>query len=106
MEKLNKSGLVPLGVAVLVEPYEPEMKNSLLVMPDMVKERTLMVETRAVVLEIGPAAWRDEPVPRAKVGDKVLISKYAGILAVGTKDGKRYRFINDRDVFAGIEEEA
>jgi co-chaperonin GroES (HSP10) len=62
-----------------------------------------MVEQRAIVIEVGSVAWHDEPVPRAKPGDKVLVAKFAGHMAVGTKDGKQYRFINDRDIFAAIE---
>ena len=99
----NTSGLVPLGCAVLVEPYEPEKKGSLIVMPETVKERTLMVETRAKVLAIGSEAWADERIPRAKTGDHVLISKFAGTMAVGIKDGKTYRIVNDRDIFCALE---
>jgi co-chaperonin GroES (HSP10) len=102
---MNKSGLRPLGRAVLVEPYEPEIKKSLLVMPDSVKERTAMIETRAIVLDIGPSAWDDEPAPRAVVGDKVLISKFAGVMVTGTADGKTYRIVNDRDIYCAIEEQ-
>lgn len=100
----NESGLRPLGRAVLVEHYEPEKRDSLIELPDMVKDRTLMVEQRARVIECGPACWPDEPA-RAVPGDLVLISKMAGYMAVGPADGKRYRLINDRDIFAGITEE-
>lgn len=101
----NNSGLAPLGRAVLVEHYEQEQQGSLIELPDMVKDRTLMVEQRAVVVAIGPACWPDEPA-RAKPGDKVLISKMAGYMAVGPADGKRYRLVNDRDIFAAITKEA
>lgn len=101
---MNKSGLHPLGHAVLVEPYEPELKKSMIVMPDTVKERTAMVETRAIVVEVGPLAWEEEKVPRAKVGDKVLISKFSGVMAKGTLDEKPYRLVNDRDIYCRIEE--
>ena len=99
----NQSGLRPLGRAVLVEPYEPEVKKSMIVMPDTVKERAAMVETRAVVIEIGPCAWDDEKEPRARPGDKVLISKFAGAIVMGTADGKPYRLVNDRDIYCAIE---
>lgn len=101
----NDSGLYPCGVAVLVKPYEPEIKKSIIEIPDTVRERTAMVESRAVVVDIGPGAWHDEAVPRAKVGDKVLITKFAGYMAVGPKDGQQYRLINDRDIFCRIEDE-
>jgi co-chaperonin GroES (HSP10) len=102
---LNKSGLRPLGRAVLVQPYEPEKKSSVIVMPDAVNERLQMLDTRVVVVEIGPSCWPDEPA-RAKVGDKVLISRMAGTMVKGTADGLVYRAVNDRDIFMSISEEA
>lgn len=104
MNERNTSGLAPLGRAVLVQVYEPERKDSLIAIPDFVQERGAAVETRAVVVEVGPACWPDEPA-RAAVGDKVLISKLAGFVAKGTKDGQIYRFVNDRDIFARIVED-
>jgi len=101
-ETVNNSGLEPRGRAVLVKPYEPEKKQGLIVIPDAVQERTQMVEQRAVVIAVGPAAWIDEHEPRAKVGDKVLVAKFAGAMAIGTLDEEKYRFVNDRDIFAVI----
>jgi co-chaperonin GroES (HSP10) len=100
----NTSGLKPLGRAVLLKHYEPERKESMIVLPDTVKDRTLMVEQRATVIELGPNCYPDEPA-RCKVGDKVLISKMAGYLAVGPADGQRYLMVNDRDIFAQITKE-
>lgn len=103
---LNKSGLIPLGRAVLVAPDEEERKDSLIEIPDFVKERNVAIDTRVVVIEVGPHCWPDEDAPRAKPGDKVLVSKMAGYVAKGPADGKVYRFINDRDIFARIKEGA
>lgn len=102
---MNTSGLRPLGRAVLIEVYEPEKKQSTIVIPDHVQDRLDSVETRAIVIAVGPACWPDEP-PRAAPGDKVYIAKFAGTRTKGTKDGKQYRFINDRDIYAAIAEEA
>lgn len=101
----NKSGLHPLGHAVLVEMYEPELEKGIIAIPDTVRERTKMVETRAVILEIGSNCWSGEPV-RAVVGDRVLVSKYSGVAALGTLDGKAYRLVNDNDIFCRIDEKA
>ncbi len=101
----NTSGLKPLGRAVLLQHYEPERHTGVIVIPENVKDRTLMVEQRAVVIELGANCYPDEP-PRCKPGDKVLISRMAGYLAVGPADGKRYVMVNDRDIFAGITEES
>ena len=98
----NNSGLKPLGVAVLIKPYEPDRKGALIEIPETVREKTAMVETRAIVVDIGPAAWHDEPQPRAKVGDRVLVTKFAGFQALGPEDGQIYRIVNDRDIFCAI----
>ena len=63
-----------------------------------------VLEQRAIVIEVGSSAWLEENEPRARVGDKVLVSAYAGYMAKGIKDGEQYRFVNDRDIFARIEE--
>ena len=101
----NKSGLRPLGRAVLVEPYTPERRESIIIIPDEALGKDMMVEQRATVIALGPSVWHDESEPRAKPGDKVLISRFAGYMATGTADGKQYRFVNDRDIFAAIEVE-
>lgn len=98
----NGSGLVPLGRAVLVEYYEPERKGSVIVIPENVQDHSLMVEQRATVVECGPECWKEEKNPRALPGDKVLIAKMSGYAAIGPQDGKRYRLVNDRDIFARI----
>jgi co-chaperonin GroES (HSP10) len=101
----NTSGLAPLGVAVLIKLYEPERRGAQIVLPDSVQGRMSMVDNRAVVVEVGPSAWHDEPVPRAKVGDRVLVTKFAGFMAKGPSDGQVYRLVNDRDIFCAITHE-
>lgn len=97
----NNSGLRPLGRAVLVEYYEPERKESMIVIPENMQDRVHAVEQRARVIECGPHCWPDEE-PRAKAGDYVLISRACGYATKGPRDDKPYRLINDRDIFAGI----
>ena len=99
---INNSGLDPRGVAVLIKTYEPERKGGQIVLPDAVSSRMAMVDNRAVVVAIGPSAWHDEPFPRAKVGDKVLVTKFSGFMAKGPADGETYRLVNDRDIFCAI----
>jgi co-chaperonin GroES (HSP10) len=71
-----------------------------------VKNSTAVADLRAIVVEVGPAAWADEREPRARVGDKVLVSKHSGVMMIGTLDGKQYRVVNDNDIFAKITGEA
>lgn len=102
----NTSGLRPLGFAVLVEPFEPEFKKSIIQIPITVRMRTQMAETRAVIIEIGPEAWSDEKEPRAKVGDRVIITRFAGTMLTGPNDDKIYRMVNDKAIFCGIDSNA
>ncbi len=90
---------------MLVKLYEPERKGAQIVIPETVQGRLSMVDNRAVVVAVGPAAWHDEPMARAKVGEKVLITKFAGFMAKGPKDGEMYRLVNDRDIFCAITDE-
>lgn len=105
----NPSGLRPAGRAVLVKAHEPELdrakRETKLIIPQTVGEKTILLENRARVIAIGAAAWDDEPEPRAKVGDIVLITKFAGFVTLGA-DGELYRLVNDRDIFCVIEKEA
>lgn len=116
----NKSGLKPLGVAVLIKTYEPERKGGQIVLPEVVQNRLAMVDNRAIVVEVGPVAWKDEgywktylwgflrrwvQVDRAKVGDRIFVTKFAGFMAKGPADGEQYRLVNDRDCFCGITHE-
>lgn len=99
----NKSGLHPLGVAVLVKDYRPERKYGQIILPDNVSERQSMIDSRVQVVAVGPSAWCDEPSPRATEGDIVLVSKFSGYMAGGA-DGELYRLVNDRDVFCGMDD--
>lgn len=105
MSLLNTSGIRPLGRAVLVEYYIPEQAASAIVIPEHIKDRANSVEQRARVVECGSACWPDEPA-RAVPGDYVLISKMSGYQTKGPLDGKDYRLVNDRDIFAGLSADA
>jgi chaperonin GroES len=103
---MNKSGLKPLGHAVLLQPYAvEEMTKGGLILPSQIRERDQMAEQRAVVVEIGAAAWEDERAPRCLSGDRVMFSKFAGYATVGPADGQSYRVVNDRDIFLAIVKE-
>ncbi len=104
--KHKESGLEPLGHAVLVESYDPEEESRKIIIPETAKQGMKTIETRAVVVAIGPYAWGDEPSPRAQIGDKVLLANYSGVLVQGPLDGKIYRMVNDRDIYCKFEDKA
>ncbi len=100
----NTSGLKPLGRAVLLKMVEiDELKTVKVVIPENVKRNSATVEQRAIVMDVGNEAWADEAEPRAQIGDKVFVTKFAGFIAKGN-DGEIYRLVNDRDIFCKIEE--
>ena len=101
----NKSGLVPVGRAVLLLPYDPDFAGSAIVVPEGVRRSLDMLESRAIVIAVGPSAWEDEPVPRAYVGDKVLVTRYCGAMLRGPLDDVQYRMVNGDDIYAKIIEE-
>jgi len=102
---MHKSGLKPLGHAVLVEMYEGDEVRSIII-PESAKQGMKSIETRAIVVAIGDLAWADEPSPRAVEGDKVLLANYSGVLVTGPKDGVIYRMVNDRDIYCRFEDKA
>lgn len=105
-QMMNKSGLKPLGRAVLLKMVElDEVKSKTIVIPEHVKANSAAMEQRALVVEVGAEAWSDEKEPRCQPGDKVYITKLAGFIARGA-DGELYRMVNDREVFCKITEEA
>lgn len=102
---MNKSGLRPLGRAVLLEPYEPEYQKTRIVIPENYRKLGMMLEERGIVVGIGTECWVDEKEPRARIGDKVIVSKWAGTAITGPLDGKLYRMVNADDVYCGIDHE-
>ena len=94
----NTSGYQATGFLILLRPYEiAKVSKGGIVLVDETQERAMLQDQRAVVLDIGAAAWCDEPEARCQIGDRVLISRYAGQLITGL-DGKKYRLVNDKDI--------
>lgn len=82
--------LKPLGTRVLVEPAaDTETKKGLIIIPDVAREKP----TQAIVRAIG-----DGPEIPVKVGDRVLVSKYAGTEI--KLDGKEFGLVMAEDILA------
>lgn len=102
---MNNSGITPVGLSVLVEPEQIDETygDSGIVVgtPDQL-EREQMKQTDGIVLAIGPEAWHDEKNPRCKVGDRIVMKAYAGMIRKGI-DGKSYRLIGDTEIIGILE---
>lgn len=101
MKLENKSGITPVGVSVLVLPEQVEEKteSGIITVTEKEKDRHELGQTDALVIAIGEAAYFDEKVPRCKVGDRVIMAKYSGMIRKGNDD-LTYRLIRDSDVLA------
>lgn len=98
-------GVTPCGHRVLVYPLPvEEMSKGGIVIPMELTRRESMAQVEATVMAIGPTCWKDQPgEPWCKVGDKVLIAKYSGLLRIGL-DERVYRVISDLDVVGVCDE--
>lgn len=91
----------PLGDRVVIKMVENEEKTvGGLVLPDSAKEKPQVAE----VLAVGPGGFVDgnEVKMELKVGDRVLISKYAGTQV--TIDKVEYTILRQSDVLAIVED--
>lgn len=106
----NESGIKPVGVSILVLPDQVEeaTASGIVVATDSQLEREQLKQTDGLVVEVGPRAFYDETdprgdvIPRCRVGDRVIMAAYAGMIRKG-KDEKSYRLIKDNDVVAVLE---
>lgn len=99
---INQSGIHPIEYRVLVLPDDAERVTAGgIVIPDAVSDRYQMAEIKVTVVECAPLAFQDMQA-NITPGDRVIISKYAGILTEGN-DGKSYRLVNDKDVLAKLD---
>lgn len=103
----NASGIHPSGHRILVIPEQVmKSESNSIVLPDAVEERHALAQTAGYIVEIGKTAWQKDDFGNTKwaeVGDRVLFSKYGGLVLRGN-DGKQYRLLNDEDIVAIVDE--
>jgi chaperonin GroES len=90
----------PLGEKVVIKMLESEeTTKSGIVLPGSAKEKPQVAE----VIAVGPGTVVDgkEVKMELKVGDKVLISKYAGTEV--KLDGEEYTILKQSDILAVVE---
>ena len=104
----NTSGLHPLGHRVLVKVDEYMEKTvGGIIIPDM-DEKSQNSQTAGYVVEVGPTAFTHPDfgngTPYFGVGDRVVFSRYNGMLYKG-KDNATYRVFNDMDPLLSCDED-
>ena len=106
----NTSGIRPLQDLVLVKPDEDlDIKNGTIVIPEAVLARHGLAQTYGYLVAWGSTAFKFEEkqygvVYAPKHGQRVMFSKYGGIVVKG-KDDKQYRMFKDGDIIAEVDEE-
>ena len=95
--------LLPCGHRVLVrlEEVEEESKGGIILARE-ITQRDKYATTKAHVVHIGSNAFKDFGDGHAwcKVGDLVMIAKYAGENQEDIEPGQVFRIINDEDIIA------
>lgn len=91
----------PLGDRILVEPVEEkETKKGGIIIPDTAKEKP----QEGKVIAVGPGRLDENGKrvpPEVKVGDRILMGKYAGTEV--KIDGEEHVILREDDVLAVIE---
>jgi co-chaperonin GroES (HSP10) len=100
---INNSGITPVGISILVlpDPVEQTTDSGIVLSTHATHAKEEMAQTDGEVIAIAPHAYYDE-APRCKVGDRVIMASYSGIIREGN-DGLKYRLIKDNDVVALLE---
>lgn len=98
---INTSGIQPVEYKVLIrlDPVK-EQTESGLYLPEETQERGQAAETFATLIAVGGNAFEgwNEPIP--KVGDRVLVDKYAGAPPKAGDFKNYHRLCNDKDLCA------
>jgi len=100
MKTTNTAEVYPVDFKILVhmDPFEETSKGGIVVAVGEGLEREKMARTRGTLISIGSRAFVDWP-SKPRVGDRVLLAKYAGQNCDGY-DGEEYRLCNDKDLAA------
>jgi co-chaperonin GroES (HSP10) len=100
MSYLNLSGISPVEfkILVLIDETEVVTKGGIILTSDH-KERADMAQVKGTLVAVGGNAFHDFMGTVPKPGDRIMIAKYAGLVAEGN-DGRKYRIASDKDVAA------
>lgn len=91
----------PTGHHVLIRLKEIEKKSpGGIILADSTHKKEQAGGQYAEVLDVGPTAWDEYSKPWAKIGDTVLVVRYAGAQYDYDGEDKMNRIINDDEIIA------
>jgi chaperonin GroES len=100
--------IVPKGWRVLVAPDRKEEKTAGgIIITAQTREQEEMGGVYGTVVAVGPLAWKQhgDGTAWAKIGDRVMFSKYGGIMTEDPDTKEPYRLLNDEDIYCILEGE-
>ncbi len=97
---INDTGILPVEFKCVVrlDPVEEKTSGGVII-PDVRRDRGQMAATDATLLAVGGNAFQDWNGRAPKPGDRVMISKYAGITREADPTDL-IRVIHDKEILA------
>lgn len=89
---------------MLIKPDEIETKTESGIELVLNEDRELAAQEYGTIIDIGPDAWYDKPSKWAKVGDRIVYSRYGGKFVRYPGELEKYVVLNDEDVLAVLGE--
>ena len=102
----NTSGIQPVEDKLLLLPDEPCAMIRGIIKPDQTYDQERLAQVRACLVAVGGNCFEDWDDPIPKVGDRVMVMKYAGIHDIVGSDGKYYQICTARDITAILTDES
>ena len=105
---MTKCDLIPMEFNVIVEldPIEEKTKGGIL-LPTQKVDRDKLEAEEGTLVAVSPHAFTYADWPEGarmpKVGDRVLIARYAGVLR--ERDGRSLKIVKDKDIIAVVEQQ-
>ena len=97
----NPTSIHPTEFRCLIrlDPTDDKTEGGVYI-PEARQDRNQMAETEATLIEVGGRAFEDFGEPRPVVGDRVLVTKYAGETPKAGDFTDLYRICNDKEIVA------
>jgi co-chaperonin GroES (HSP10) len=80
------------------DPIEEATAGGIII-AETIRDAHGQAQTTGTLVAVGEDAWKDFARKWAEIGEKVMYSKYGGLIIEGM-DGKEYRLLNDEQITA------